>query len=87
MVRSRPEAVLDAGYDTLRAAGSSGSKALSTLDLAQKVAANEVRLDRIGRLPDDEVIAELVQVRGHRTVDRGDVPDLHAAPARRVAGR
>ena len=59
-----PEAVLEAGYDTLRAAGSSGSKASSILDLATKVAAGEVRLDRIGRLSDEAAIAELVQVRG-----------------------
>jgi 3-methyladenine DNA glycosylase/8-oxoguanine DNA glycosylase len=58
------EAVLEAGYDALRAAGSSGSKATSIMDLATKVAAGEVRLDRIGRLSDDEVIAELVPVRG-----------------------
>ncbi len=59
-----PEAVLEAGYDALRSAGSSGSKATSILDLATKVAAGEVRLDRIGRLPDEAVIAELVPVRG-----------------------
>jgi 3-methyladenine DNA glycosylase/8-oxoguanine DNA glycosylase len=59
-----PEAVLDAGYDALRTAGSSGSKALSTIDLAEKVASGEVRLDRIGRLTDEQVVAELVQVKG-----------------------
>ena len=58
------EAVLEAGYDALRSAGSSGSKATSIMDLATRVAAGEVRLDRIGRLSDDEVIAELVPVRG-----------------------
>jgi len=59
-----PEAVLEAGYDALRAAGSSGSKAVSTLDLADKVASGQVRLDRIGRLSDEDVITELVQVKG-----------------------
>ena len=59
-----PEAVLEAGYDTLRAAGSSGSKAVSTLDLAEKVVSGQVRLERIGRLSDDEVVEELVQVKG-----------------------
>ncbi|HEX2383265.1 MAG TPA: hypothetical protein VHI95_11545 [Acidimicrobiales bacterium] len=59
-----PEAVLEAGYDALRAAGSSGSKAVSTLDLADKVASGQVRLDRIGRRSDEEVVAELVQVKG-----------------------
>jgi DNA-3-methyladenine glycosylase II len=59
-----PEAVLVAGPDALRAAGFSGAKTASLLDLADKVATGEVRLTRIGRLPDDEVVAELVQVRG-----------------------
>ena len=59
-----PEAVLAAGYDKLRAAGFSNAKALSVLDLADKVAAGAVRLDRIGRLSDEDVIKELVPVRG-----------------------
>jgi 3-methyladenine DNA glycosylase/8-oxoguanine DNA glycosylase len=59
-----PEAVLAAGYDRLRAAGFSNAKALSVLDLAAKVAGGTVRLDRIGGRADDEVIAELTQVRG-----------------------
>jgi len=59
-----PEAVIAVGYDALRAAGSSGSKAVSTLDLAEKVASGQVRLERIGRLSDEEVVEELVQVKG-----------------------
>ncbi|MEY2461367.1 MAG: DNA-3-methyladenine glycosylase, partial [Acidimicrobiaceae bacterium] len=59
-----PEAVLAVGYDALRGAGFSNAKALSLLDLAAKVAAGEVRLDRIGRLSDEAVVAELVPVRG-----------------------
>jgi 3-methyladenine DNA glycosylase/8-oxoguanine DNA glycosylase len=59
-----PEAVLAIGYDALRGAGFSNAKALSLLDLATKVAAGDVRLDRIGRLSDDAVVAELVPVRG-----------------------
>jgi 3-methyladenine DNA glycosylase/8-oxoguanine DNA glycosylase len=59
-----PEAVLGVGYDALRGAGFSNAKALSLLDLAAKVAAGEVRLDRIGRLSDEAVVAELVPVRG-----------------------
>ena len=59
-----PEAVLGAGYDALRAAGFSNAKALSVLDLAAKVVDGTVRLDRIGRLDDEAVIAELVPVRG-----------------------
>jgi 3-methyladenine DNA glycosylase/8-oxoguanine DNA glycosylase len=59
-----PEAVLATGEVPLRAAGFSNAKTASVLDLAAKVAAGEVRLERIGRLPDDQVIAELVPVRG-----------------------
>jgi 3-methyladenine DNA glycosylase/8-oxoguanine DNA glycosylase len=59
-----PEAVLGVGYDALRGAGFSNAKALSLLDLAAKVAAGEVRLDRIGRLSDEAVVAELTPVRG-----------------------
>jgi 3-methyladenine DNA glycosylase/8-oxoguanine DNA glycosylase len=58
------EAVLTVGYDALRGAGFSNAKALSLLDLASKVAAGEVRLDRIGRLSDEAVVAELTPVRG-----------------------
>ena len=59
-----PDAVLAVGYDALRSAGLSNAKALSLLDLAGKVAVGEVRLDRIGRLSDDDVVAELTPVRG-----------------------
>ncbi len=59
-----PEAVLAAGYETLRGAGFSNAKALSVLDLAAKVATGEVRLERIGRLDDEAVIDALVPVRG-----------------------
>lgn len=59
-----PEAVLAVGYDALRGAGLSNAKALSVLDLAAKVAEGSVRLDRIGRLSDEAVVAELTSVRG-----------------------
>lgn len=59
-----PEGVLAAGYDALRGAGLSNAKALSLLDLADKVATGAVRLERIGRLSDEAVVAELVRVRG-----------------------
>jgi DNA-3-methyladenine glycosylase II len=59
-----PEAVLGVGYDALRGAGFSNAKALSLLDLAAKVASGEVRLERIGRLSDEAVVAELTPVRG-----------------------
>jgi len=58
------EAVLALSEAQLRGAGLSGSKAASLHDLAAKVVAGQVRLARIGRLPDDDVVAELIQVRG-----------------------
>ena len=59
-----PEAVLAAGPEALRAAGFSNAKTASVMDLAEKVANGTVRLDRIGRLSDEDVIKELVPVRG-----------------------
>jgi 3-methyladenine DNA glycosylase/8-oxoguanine DNA glycosylase len=58
------EAVLALGNDPLRAAGLSGAKAASLLDLAAKVADGTVRLDRIGRLADDAIVEHLTVVRG-----------------------
>jgi DNA-3-methyladenine glycosylase II len=48
----------------LRACGLSAAKAAALLDLAGKVSDGSVSLDRIGRLADDDVVAELVQVKG-----------------------
>jgi DNA-3-methyladenine glycosylase II len=59
-----PEAVLATPIDPLRGAGLSANKATSILDLAAKVEAGEVELDRVARLGDDELVAELVTVRG-----------------------
>jgi 3-methyladenine DNA glycosylase/8-oxoguanine DNA glycosylase len=59
-----PEALLAVGYDALRGAGLSNAKALSLLDLADKVTSGSVRLDRIGRLSDEAIVAELTPVRG-----------------------
>lgn len=58
------EAVLALSEAQLRGAGLSGSKAASLHDLASKVVSGLVRLGRIGRLADDDVVVELVQVRG-----------------------
>ena len=59
-----PDAVLTIGDDTLRSAGLSRAKAASIRDLAERVDAGQVRLARIGRLPDDEVVRELTLVKG-----------------------
>jgi 3-methyladenine DNA glycosylase/8-oxoguanine DNA glycosylase len=50
--------------DQLRAAGLSGAKAASIRDLAEKVLDGSVQLDRMNRLPDDEIVRELTLVRG-----------------------
>jgi DNA-3-methyladenine glycosylase II len=59
-----PQGVLDLPVDRLRGAGLSASKAASVRDLAEKVIAGEVELDRVARLPDDEIVRELTLVRG-----------------------
>jgi DNA-3-methyladenine glycosylase II len=59
-----PEAVLATPVDALRGAGLSANKAASIRDLADKVLHEEVELDRVARLSDEKLIAELVTVRG-----------------------
>lgn len=59
-----PEAVLLLDPQDLRRAGLSGSKTLSLLDLAAQVNDGRLRLDRLGRLSDDKVVAQLTDVRG-----------------------
>jgi DNA-3-methyladenine glycosylase II len=59
-----PEAVLALPIETLRGVGLSGAKTASIRDLAEKVEAGLVELDRIGRLPDEVVVQELTLVRG-----------------------
>jgi DNA-3-methyladenine glycosylase II len=59
-----PERVLAAPAAALTGAGLSGSKAASIRDLAERVSDGRVRLDRIGRQPDEAVVEHLVQVRG-----------------------
>jgi len=59
-----PEAVLAHPVDGLRAVGLSWAKTASIRDLAEKVVAGDVQLDRMGRLPDDEIVRELTLVRG-----------------------
>ena len=59
-----PDAVLATPDTALRAAGLSAAKAASIRDLAVRVDAGEVKLARMGRLPDDEVVRELTLVRG-----------------------
>jgi DNA-3-methyladenine glycosylase II len=49
---------------TLRTLGVSPQKSGYLLDLAERVLSRELRLDQISRMPDDEVIEALVQVKG-----------------------
>ena len=62
--RPTPETVLAISNDALRGAGLSAAKAASIRDLAVRVDTGEVKLARMGRLPDDEVVRELTLVRG-----------------------
>ena len=59
-----PEAVLALPVETMRAAGLSGNKTASIRDLAEKVLAGEVELDRVAKLSDDKIVEELTLVRG-----------------------
>ena len=59
-----PQAVLALSMEQLRSVGLSGSKAASIIDLAEKVDAGLVELDRMNRLADDVVVKELILVRG-----------------------
>jgi len=59
-----PEAVLALPIETLRGVGLSGAKTASIRDLAEKVEAGLVELDRMGRLSDAVVVRELTLVRG-----------------------
>jgi DNA-3-methyladenine glycosylase II len=59
-----PEQLLEAEESGLRAAGLSGRKVEYVRDLASHVISGELELDRLGELSDEEVIAEIVAVRG-----------------------
>jgi len=59
-----PASVLAAPDEVLAGCGLSRAKAASIRDLADHVASGRLALDRMGRLPDDEVVAHLTKVRG-----------------------
>jgi DNA-3-methyladenine glycosylase II len=59
-----PEQLLEASEADLRGAGLSGRKVEYIRDLASHVLDGELELDRLGELSDEEVIAEIVAVRG-----------------------
>jgi DNA-3-methyladenine glycosylase II len=59
-----PEGILALSADDLRAAGLSAAKARSLCDLAERAHNQTLPLDMLHELPDEEVIAQLVPVRG-----------------------
>jgi 3-methyladenine DNA glycosylase/8-oxoguanine DNA glycosylase len=59
-----PEALAAVSDDALRAAGLSANKLASLRDLSAKVLDGTVDLHRVSRLSDEEIIGELVSVRG-----------------------
>jgi len=59
-----PEQLLGASEEDLRAAGLSGRKVEYIRDLASHVISGELELDRLDELGDEEVIEEIVAVRG-----------------------
>jgi DNA-3-methyladenine glycosylase II len=59
-----PEQLLEASEQDLRAAGLSGRKTEYIRDLASHVLSGELELERLEDLSDEEVIAEIVAVRG-----------------------
>lgn len=60
----RPSQLLATRDAKLRAAGLSGRKIQYLKDLALRVSDGRLRLSRLPRLPDEEVIEQLVQVKG-----------------------
>jgi DNA-3-methyladenine glycosylase II len=60
----KPEELLATPDDVLQAAGVSRQKVGYLRDLARRVHAKEVPLARIARLPDEELIATLTQIKG-----------------------
>ncbi|MET0306224.1 MAG: DNA-3-methyladenine glycosylase [Solirubrobacterales bacterium] len=59
-----PEQLLEANEKDLRACGLSGRKVEYVRDLAAHVLSGELELEQLGDLPDEEVIEEIVAVRG-----------------------
>ncbi|HET8566377.1 MAG TPA: hypothetical protein VFL77_07870 [Solirubrobacterales bacterium] len=59
-----PEQLLEASEEDLRAAGLSGRKTEYVRDLAAHVISGELELDRLEELEDEQVIEEIVAVRG-----------------------
>ena len=74
-----PEAVLALPFETLRGVGLSGAKATSIRDLAEKVEAGLVELDRVAPAARRRGRARARPRPRHRRVDRAHVPHVPAA--------
>jgi DNA-3-methyladenine glycosylase II len=59
-----PEQLLEASEEDLRGCGLSGRKTEYVRDLARHVLSGELELDRLAELEDEQVIEEIVAVRG-----------------------
>ncbi len=59
-----PESIAAVTDDQLRSVGLSGQKVSYVRDLSERSLDNRLRLSRIGRLSDEDVIEHLIQVRG-----------------------
>ena len=62
--RISPDSLCRLTKEELRSIGVSAQKAGYLLDLAERVARRDLRLDRMTRLPDEKVIEALIQVKG-----------------------
>lgn len=62
--KAEPEDVLALGAKRLRSCGVSPQKQTYLVDLSTRCANGDVKLARIGRLDDEQVIAELTRVKG-----------------------
>lgn len=59
-----PEGLMAADAEALRACGLSNAKTRSLLDLADHVGSGRLRLETLGRYPEDQVVERLTAVRG-----------------------
>src|SRR5262249_17399410 len=59
-----PQSIVRLNPEILRGVGISAQKARYLLDLAERVASGELRLDRMARMRDEDVIESLIQVKG-----------------------
>jgi DNA-3-methyladenine glycosylase II len=59
-----PSSILLTGHANLRGVGLSNAKAAAMLDLAERASDGRIRLAQHGRMLDDDVLADVVAVRG-----------------------